>query len=109
MIPLALTSVTITRLPDGGEVDGYDELPPADTIQTGVRATIGSPSANTQLSGGTKVVTTWRAQLDLCDLQAGDIVTDADGNTFQCLSATVRKGLGLDHISAVLTVAEGAS
>lgn len=109
MIPLATTSITISRIPADPTRDGYDTPPPPATIATGVRAHLSGPGKSTDLSSGQRIATTWRLDADPCDLQAGDLITDANsGTTYRAMSADRRYGLGLDHTVATLERIDGA-
>lgn len=101
MIPLATTEISATR------ATGGDGQPPTTQVFDGVRAHIGSPTVRVDPSYGFRVVTTWKLLADPCDLKAGDAICDTAGNRYLVLAATPRKGLGLDHMTAVLTDVEG--
>lgn len=107
MIPLATTTISITRPPDTANVDGYDTTGDPTTVITGVRAQISSPSGRNTITVGNRTVYVWKITADPCDLRSDDTVTDADGNTFRVQWARQRRGLGLDHTTGGLIQVEG--
>jgi hypothetical protein len=111
MIPLATTQLSIARTePADQPYDPYDSPAVYPTqVATGVRAVITAPTANAVLSGGNQVVYAAKVTADLCDLQAGDTVTDATGLTWTVLWARQVLGFGLDHMEGQLRLVEGAA
>lgn len=110
MIPLATTTITVTRADMTGAADPYDPDPPAPTVvASGVRAVIGAPKATTKLSGGTKVDYTATLRCDPCTITGGDTVTDAGGTAWLALWAIEVDALGLDFIEGELRLQTGAT
>lgn len=111
-IPLATTTITVIRREMTDMEDLYD---PADypspewtTIVAGVRAVISPPTANPQLTAGTRL--TWSASLrsDPCDLQENDHLIDAnDGTEWTVLWAREFDAIGLNHMEASLRMVQG--
>lgn len=112
-IPLALTTLTIQRVTpvpgDDGIVDAYDPQPAPTTIASGIRATIGQPSANVVLSGGDRVVYSASFDADPCSIQPGDVVIDGSGTVWSALYATTVYGLGLSHTTGELRLVSGVT
>lgn len=109
-IPLATTTVAISRVPPDSTRDGYDTQPAADTIATGIRAHIGNPSGSQNITVGDRTVVRFAITTDPTDLQADDTVTDEwTGDTYRCVWARRRSGLGLDHTTGALEQIAGAS
>lgn len=109
-IPIATTTLTVTRLVYATDVDPYDDPQPAPTTTaTGVRAVIGTPSANVALSGGQRVEYSAKLTCDPCDIQPGDQVTDAQGGQWEVLWAKPNPGLfGWSFINGDLRLVQGA-
>lgn len=109
-IPLATTTITIKRVPPDDTRDGYDAAPDLATIATRVAANIGAPSGSQNITTGDRTVVTFRLTCDPTDLQADDqVVDDTTGDTYRCVWARGRKGLGLNHTTAALEQVTGAS
>ena len=109
-IPLFTTTITITRVPRDDTRDGYDTPPDPDTIATGVRADIGAPSGSQNITTGDRTVVTFRLTADPTDLQADDtVIDDTTGDTYRCIWARQRRGLGLNHTTGALEQVSGAS
>lgn len=108
-VPLATTTITISRIPPDATRDGYDTPPSPTTVASGVRAHLSGPGKSTDPTGGLRVATIWRLDADPCDLRAGDtVVDDSTGSTFTAMNADTRYGLGLDHTVASLERVDGA-
>lgn len=107
-IPLALTTITVTR-PDP-TVDGYAASKPAPTtVASGVRAAITNDTGNTVLTGGVRTQYTFVLNADPCDVQAADLVTDNQtGATYIVEWAQLRTGFGCDHVNGRLRITTGA-
>lgn len=111
-IPFATTTVTIIRPNlDTATRTAYDPLPVKTgtaVIASNVRAVISTPSMDTQMGGGNRVV--WNAQLvcDLVTLQSEDTVTDAEGNAWKCLNVWRHDSFGPHHLVANLRRVTGA-
>jgi hypothetical protein len=73
-----------------------------------VRAVIGPPSASARIVGGDRVVENVTMQADPCDLIRGDIVLDANGQTWTVLWVTHFSQFAFDHVSAGLRIVVGA-
>lgn len=109
-IPLATSTINVTRVEAAANTDPYDPGQPAPTTTaTAVRAVISPPSANVALSGGNKVVYAAKITCDPCDLQAGDQVADSTGITWICLWARRVTAVGLDFLEGQLRMVEGAT
>lgn len=106
-IPLATTTITISRAAAPADTDGYDTAPAASTVDWGVRAQISSPSGRNTMLVGNRTVYLWKLTADPCDLRSDDTVTNAEGETFIVQWARQRRGLGLDHTTAGLIQVEG--
>lgn len=102
VLPIATTTIAITR-PQPAD-DPYDAPGIPDSVDSGVRATIGAERGRTAQQGTQQETVSWRLDADLCDLIHGDIVTDErTGDTYRADWVRPRAGLGLDHIEASLT------
>jgi hypothetical protein len=113
--PVPTTTVTVTRN-ETAATDGLDPYDPYDptspttvTTATGVRATIGSPQASVALSGGDRVTFTAQLVCDVCDLKAGDTLTDAGGTAWYVMWARRTTELGFSHIQGELRLVTGAT
>lgn len=110
MIPLATTTITITRIPRDDTRDGYDTQPEPDTIASGVRAHIGNPSGSDNITSGDRTVVRFAITTDPTDLQADDtVIDDNTGAQYRCVWARNRQGLGLDHTTGAVEQVAGAS
>ena len=77
-IPLATTTITITRPVETPGADPLDTTPVETQIASGIRAVISVPtSATLRLPGGDRVVYNARLTCDQADVEVGDTVTDA--------------------------------
>lgn len=113
-IPFATTTITVTRIETSSAstdlIDPYDAVQPAPTtVASGVRATIGPPSATTELAGGRRVEYDVRFASDVTDLEPGDTVTDATGNVWRLIWAQRVAALGSDHMVGLLRATTGAT
>lgn len=106
-LPLFTTTITVERPGSGDAMDAPDY----DTIESGVRAVIGSPSGVESVASGSSEQVTARLDCDVCDLAHGDRVTDdATGETWQVSWVRRRYGLGLDHlVGELLAVTDRAA
>lgn len=129
MIPLATTLITVTRIdtstgtvdtpgdydtgPDYDTddlIDPYDATQPAPTtVDSNVRAAIGPPTATVELAGGRRVEYDARLVCDPCDLQPGDTVTTANGDSWRLLWARRVTAFGNDHMLGLLRATTGAT
>ena len=108
-IPFAKDLVAVSRVPEGVDVDGYDEdVPRPSQIATRVRATIGLPSAAPNLVGGDRIVYNATMVCDPCDIRENDSVVDAQGTRWVVLTVVPQVGLGLDHYTVALRLVTGA-
>lgn len=110
MIPMHTTTVTVTRVPRDSTRDGYDPAPDPDTIETGLRAHIGSPSGSQNITTGDRTVVRFVLSTDPADIQADDTVTDdRTGEVYRVVWARNRAALGLDHVQGAIEQVGGAS
>lgn len=110
MIPLATTTITVTRIEAGANVDPYDPDPPAPTtVATDIRAVISPPTASVGLSGGNRVEYGAALRCDPVSLLAGDTVTDSTGTAWMVLWAREVNALGLSFMESKLRLIEGAT
>lgn len=109
-IPLATTTIAVSRVPPDATRDGYDTPPAPVIVATAVPAVIGAPSGSQDITYGDRTVVTFRLNCDPTDLRPGDTVTDeVTGETYRTLWARTRRGLGLDHTEGSLQQVSGAS
>ena len=107
MIPLATTTITVSRV-EATDVDPYDAAQPSPTtIASGVRAVVGTPSASVALSSGDKVVYAASLRCDPVDVQPGDTVTDSTGTAWTVLWAREVNAVGLDFMEGQLRLVQG--
>lgn len=93
---LATTTVTVSRSAAVQDKDPTDpDYPDPSAIQTGLRATIGTPTATATEAGGTRVLYTAPFSTDPADIQPRDTLTDADGNVWVVDSAKQTGAFGL--------------
>jgi len=110
MIPISLTTVTVSRVTPDSTRDGYDPQPAPTTISSGVRAVIGNPGGSQNITAGDRTVVTFPFTTDPADITADDTLTDdVTGTTYRVMWARARTGLGLDHIEGECEQVEGAS
>lgn len=110
MIPLATTTLSISRVPDDPTRDGTDTPPAAATVATGVRAVIGNPSGSQNITSGDRTVVTFPFTTDPADITADDTLTDEQTlDTYRVMWARTRHGLGLDHTEGECEQVAGAS
>lgn len=109
-LPLATTTVTVSRsvLPDPDTDPTDADYPTPSVVQTGLRATIGTPSASASDQGGTRVVYTAQMTTDPADIRPRDLITDADGTQWSVLWARNSGALGLQITQARLQLVTGA-
>lgn len=108
-IPLATTTITVTRSANDGTTDLYDAPAAATTVASGVRAVITGPSSRTSLVRGQRVVVSAGFRADPCDIQTGDVLTDAtSGAVYEVLWALSRYELGLGYTYGDLITVNGA-
>lgn len=110
VLPLATTTVTITRAANDGTTDLVDAPAALPVIvASGVRACVVSPTSRTSLSRGERVVTSAGFRCDPTDIQTDDILTDAaNGQTYRVLWALTRYELGLGYTYGDLLIVQGA-
>lgn len=106
MIPLALTTITVRRIPVDPARDPYDAEPEPFIVASGVRAVISSPSARSGevLAGGSQEHTYFSLACDPVDLTHRDrVLDDRTGEEYEVEWARTRNALGgLDHTQAAL-------
>lgn len=102
MIPLASTTVTVSRSDQDGTVDSYDTVTYTPRPQH-VRAVIGRPGGGETTTGGSSEQATATLDCDPCDLRHDDRVTDdTTGDVWEVTWVRRRVGFGLDHMVAGL-------
>jgi hypothetical protein len=102
MIGLATTTITVRRVP-GGPVDMDGPLPAAETVASGVRAHLSTPTGAERIIGGSMETVDRLLGSDPCDLDHADTVTDeGTGLVYTVVFAELSRGLGLDHMVAGL-------
>lgn len=107
-LPLATTTVTVTRSANDGTVDLVDEQS-APTPVGIFRACIVSPTSRTSLSKGQRVVTSAGFRTDPAPIQLGDILTDTTtGIAYEVLWALTRYELGMGYTYGDLLIVAGA-
>ena|SRR5579875_2628304 len=110
MIPLATTTVSSTRATLSGLEDPYDSPAVAPTpVVSGLRAVIGRPNAKVGLVGGQRVEIDAAMVCDPADIEAGDVVTDAQGNTWQVVTVASVAAFGFAHLNVGLRQVTGAT
>lgn len=111
MIPIATTTIKVTRVPtevDGDPVDPYDPQPEAEEVAAGVRAVISSPTGRERNIGGTQQAVEFSLSCDPVELRHTDTVQDeVSGELYQVVWVTQRVGFGRDHTRAGLKQVEG--
>lgn len=106
-IPLATSSITVTRVEEAANTDPYDTNPPSPTTTAaGVRAVISPPSASVALSSANQVVSAARLTCDPCDIAAGDTIQDSAGLAWVVLWARRVTAVGLDFMEGQLRMVE---
>jgi hypothetical protein len=106
-LPLSTTTITVLRPADG---DPYVASVQAPTVVATVPAHISSPSGTSQIIGGEQSTVELRLICEGCDLRHTDLVKDNATDAVYSVSwVTIRRGLGLDHVSAGLRFTEGAA
>ena len=109
-VPLATTTIAVLRAPADASRDPYDVQPEPETVASGVRAHISSPSGRERVAGGSQEVVEFRLACDLTDLRHTDRVQDEQsGATYEVVWARARQGLGLDHVEAGLRQVNGVA
>lgn len=99
-LPLATTTITISRSDQDGTKDALDTLTYSDVV-TGIRAVVSAPRGAETNTGGSEEDVTFRLDCDPTDLRHGDRVTDeTTSETFEVVWTRRRIGLGLDHTVA---------
>lgn len=108
MIPLASTTVTVTRTVGTG--DPYE---PASrtTIAQDVRAHVSAPNGTSERVGGAQEVVDAVLYVEASPaLKPADVVLDnTAGETYTVTWVRVRRGLGLDHQQAGLVGVKGGA
>lgn len=101
-LPLATTTVTVSRSDQDGTKDAYDTVTYTDRAQR-VRAVISGPGGTEVTAGGSSEQVSARLDCDPCDLRHDDRVTDdTTGDVWEVSWVRRRVGLGLDHMVAGL-------
>lgn len=109
-IPLATTTITVTRSLLDATADPYDAVTATPTdVAENVRAVIGSPSGfDSQRGQSHQEDVTHRLNSDPVALQPGDmIVDDVTGDEYTVVWARTRVALGVDHTVADLRQVTG--
>lgn len=110
MIPLATTTITVTRNTLLATADPYDPVTASpETVASAVRAHLSAPGGfETQRGQSAQEDVAWRLSCDPCDLTNDCTVTDDNtGDTYEVEWARIRLGLGLDHVAAALRQVAG--
>lgn len=108
MIPLATTTVTVSRPGSDAYDDGYSTVTAPTQVAAGVRAHLSAPAGSERVQGGQAETVEWRLSADPVDLRHGDtLVDDRTGDRFQVVWARTRNTLGLAHTVAGLTQSSG--
>ena len=110
-IPFAKDRISISRVPEGVDQDGYEEITSRNSlIARNVRAVISLPSAAPNLVGGERIVTNATMMCDPCNIQPGDTATDTAGTEWTVLTVVPQQGLGLgvSHYTVALRLVTGA-
>lgn len=112
MIPLATTTIAVRRVTaDLSTVDPYEATAAPETVASGVRAHISTPSGRERIAGtGAQEDVSFRLDCDPIDvgLRNTDLIDDEfTGTSYAVVWAEPRAGLGLDHIEAALRKVEG--
>lgn len=110
MIPLATTTITVKRVAETEPGEGRTTT----TLARAVRAHIGSMTGTEQLRpGGGRAVVSFRLDCDLLPsgtiLHTDQVVDETTGTTYEVAWARERRGLGVDHIEAGLSVTTGVA
>lgn len=109
MIPLPTTAVTVHRVPVDGLRDGYDPVPAATVLASGIAAHLSAPGGDEDRDGASRELTAVRLLCETTDLLHTDrVVDDSTGDTYEVLAVQHRRGLGLDHTAADLQRITGA-
>lgn len=114
-IPFNTTRVLVQRFPSNEDVlvDAYDGPPdfipdPIAKVVGSLRAVISTPSINTQLSTGTKVIYNAEMRTDVADIQTLDQITDQKtGRVWQCLNTIIQSAFGMSFMISSLRSVEG--
>ena len=102
MIPLATTTVTVSRSSQDGTKDLRSTIT-WSTYAAGVRAHIGEPAGVETVAGGSREDVAFRLDCDPCAIRHDDRVTDdSTGEVYTVEWVKQREGLGLDHTVAQL-------
>ncbi len=110
-LPLATTTVSITRPVIPAGADPYDSTPTYTVIASGVRAVIDVPmSAKFRLIFGDRVVYDASMSSDPTDVEVGDTVTDLTSNQAWIVEKVQQVyHLGMAHTLAGLRYTTGAT
>lgn len=108
-IPLPTTTITVLR-PDSTSDDYENDTGPV-AVASGINAHIGSPRGRGSEVGGQAAVVDKQLICDVInDLRHTDLIRDnSDQRIYSIVWVDYKRALGLDHISAGLKIAEGAS
>ncbi|MBM3679152.1 MAG: hypothetical protein FJW96_14955 [Actinobacteria bacterium] len=109
-IPLATTTIAVLRVPADASRDPYDPQPEPETVASGIRAHISSPSGRERTAGGSQEVVEFRLACDPTDLRHTDRVQDEQSDAvYEVIWARPRQGHGLDHVEAGLKQVTGVA
>lgn len=107
MIPLASTTVTVTRA--NGTGDPYEPAS-TSTVTAGAPAHISAPNGTSERVGGAQEVVDAVLYLpSVPALKPADSVVDALGDRYTVTWVRTRRGLGLDHQQAGLVAVRGGA
>lgn len=109
MIPVATTTIEVSRVAVDLTRDSYDAEPPPTIVASGVRARISLVSGRERIQGGTQEDVEFRLDCDVTDLGHLDkIVDQSDGAVYEVVFARKVLGFGsLDHMECGLRVVTG--
>jgi hypothetical protein len=103
VIPLSSTTITVKEVPTDATRDGYDVLPAATILASGVRAVISSPGGRERRAGGSQQDSSMHLDCDPCPLTHRSTVTDEKTGTVYTVNwVEARNGMGLDRMEAGL-------
>ena len=107
-IPLATTTITVSRVAADPERDPADEQPAATPVASGIRAHLSGLTGAENFP--TQEVISRKLICDPTDLEHGDTVhDDTTGLDYQVVYAEQRVGLQMDHTEAGLKKVTGAA
>lgn len=109
-VPLATTTVTISRIAADPDRDPYDAPPDPTDVASGVRAHISTATGTEAVAGGSQEVVNFRMSCDPFDgglLHTDTVSDDTSGEVYDVVWAVARFGVGLDHFQAGLRQVSG--